>query len=160
LDALLPFDEPYRIPEETAGAIRRARERGGRIIAIGTTVVRALEHAAGSGFVRAGEGLATQRIGAASRLRVVDAILSGVHEPGSSHYELLRAFTDETTLRRMDQEMNARAYRTHEFGDSVWVERQTDTGRALFPHAIIEYPDDCAVRRIQALQRQASGRRP
>jgi S-adenosylmethionine:tRNA ribosyltransferase-isomerase len=126
LDALLPFDEPYRISESTARAIqcRQAIQcKGGRIIAVGTTVVRALEHsAAGGNGVRAGEGMATQRIGACSRLGVVDAILSGTHEPASSHYELLRAFADDATLRRMDDELNGRGYRTHEFGDSVFVE--------------------------------------
>ena len=73
--------------------------------------------------VRAGEGLATQRIGAATHLRVVDAILSGTHEPGTSHYELLRAFTDDATLGRVNDELAARGYRTHEFGDSVLIER-------------------------------------
>ena len=124
LDRLLPFDEPYRIPEATARAVRRARARGGRVVAVGTSVVRALEHAAvGDGQVRAGEGLATQHLGPSSRLRVVDAILSGTHEPGTSHYELLRAFLDDATLRRTSAEMDARGYRTHEFGDSVLIER-------------------------------------
>ena len=124
LDRLLPLDEPYRIPEVTALAIQRARERGGRIIAVGTTVVRALEHAAtDDGRVRAGEGIATQRIGPSSRLRVVDAILSGTHEPGTSHYELLRAFLDDATLERATRELDDRNYLTHEFGDSVLIER-------------------------------------
>jgi S-adenosylmethionine:tRNA ribosyltransferase-isomerase len=124
LDALLPFDEPYRIPRSTALAIHQARAAGGRVIAIGTTVVRALEHAASSGgAVRAGEGLATQRIGQATRLRAADAILTGVHEPGTSHYELLRAFLDDQTLRRADQELIAHDYRKHEFGDSIFLER-------------------------------------
>jgi S-adenosylmethionine:tRNA ribosyltransferase-isomerase len=128
LDALLPFDEPYRIPESTALAIRRTLARHGRIIAIGTTVVRALEHAAAfDGSVRAGEGLATQRIGATTLLRVVDAILSGTHEPGTSHYDLLRAFTDDTTLRRADRELNEHDYRLHEFGDSIFIERKAPT---------------------------------
>jgi len=124
LDRLLPFDEPYRIPEATALAIRRAKARGRRIIAVGTSVVRALEHAAeGDGQVRGGEGLATQRLGPASRLRVVDAILSGTHEPGTSHYELLRAFLDDATLLRTSAELDAGGYLTHEFGDSVLIER-------------------------------------
>ena len=124
LDALLPFDEPYRIPISTAVAIGQARSQGRRIIAVGTTVVRALEHAAGlEGIVRAGEGIATQRIGASSRLRITDAIVSGTHEPGTSHYELLRAFADDDLLGRMDDELDAHAYRTHEFGDSVFLER-------------------------------------
>jgi S-adenosylmethionine:tRNA ribosyltransferase-isomerase len=123
LDRRLPFDEPYCIPHATACAIYQTQGRGGRIIAVGTTVVRALEHAAArDGRVRAGEGLATQRLNAASPLRVVDALLSGTHEPGTSHYELLRAFTDDATLRRANEELDAHGYRTHEFGDSVFIE--------------------------------------
>ena len=125
LDRLLPFDEPYRIPVATANAVGRAKAGGGRVVAVGTTVVRALEHAAASdGRLRAGFGLATQRLGAESRLRVVDAILSGTHEAGTSHYELLRAFLDDDTLRRTTAELDARGYLTHEFGDSVLIERQ------------------------------------
>ncbi|HVF92272.1 MAG TPA: S-adenosylmethionine:tRNA ribosyltransferase-isomerase, partial [Blastocatellia bacterium] len=124
LDRLLPFDEPYRIPEATALAVCRARARGGRVVAVGTSVVRALEHAAtGDGLVRSGEGIATQRIGPATRLRVIDAILSGTHEPGTSHYELLRAFLDDATLLRASAELDEGGYRTHEFGDSVLIER-------------------------------------
>ena len=92
-------------------------------MAIGTTVVRGLEHAADAGGqVYAGYGLATQRIHAGSRLRIVDTILSGTHEPGTSHYELLRAFTDESTLRRASEQLDAYGYRTHEFGDSILIE--------------------------------------
>ena len=94
------------------------------MIAVGTTVVRALEQAATfDGSIRAGAGLATLRIGAATPLCVVDAILTGVHEPGASDYALLHAFANENTLRRMDGQRNERGYRTHEFGDSVFVER-------------------------------------
>jgi S-adenosylmethionine:tRNA ribosyltransferase-isomerase len=125
LDRRLPFDEPYRIPATTARAIRHAKNRGGRIVAIGTTVVRALEHAALiDGTVRAGAGIATQRIGPDTALRVVDAIVSGTHEPGTSHYELLRAFVDDATLLRAATELDARDYQTHEFGDSIFVERR------------------------------------
>jgi len=124
LDALLPFDEPYYIPPATALAISHAHLLGRRVVAIGTTVVRALEHAARpAGSVWSGAGLATQRIGRTSRLGVVDAMLSGTHEPGTSHYELLRAFMDDDALRRMNEELGAADYRTHEFGDSVFVER-------------------------------------
>ena len=123
LDALLPFDEPYDIPATTASAIAHARRQGGRVVAIGTTVVRALEHAAAAdGSVHVGAGLANQRIGPSSRLQVVGAILSGVHEPGTSHYQLLRAFTDDASLERMVVEMNAHNYRGHEFGDSVFIQ--------------------------------------
>jgi S-adenosylmethionine:tRNA ribosyltransferase-isomerase len=125
LDALLPFDEPYRIPPITARMIARIRAIGGRVIAIGTTVVRALEDASEpGGLVLAGNGLATGRIGRDSSLQVVDAILSGTHEPGTSHHELLRAFADPETLGRIDRELIRSDYRTHEFGDSVFVERK------------------------------------
>ena len=113
----LPFDEPYRVPASTASAIRRARARGGRIVAVGTTVVRALEHSGG----RAGEGVADQRIGADTRLRVVDAILSGTHEPHESHYQVLRAFQRDDVLARAEVALEASSYRTHEFGDSVLI---------------------------------------
>jgi S-adenosylmethionine:tRNA ribosyltransferase-isomerase len=130
LDARLPFDEPYDIPGTTAHAIERARLEGRRIVAVGTTVVRALEHAAGNdGRVLQGTGLANQRIGPSTPLRIVNAILSGVHEPGTSHYQLLRAFADDTTLGRMQREMVARDYRTHEFGDSVLIEAQSTVCR-------------------------------
>jgi S-adenosylmethionine:tRNA ribosyltransferase-isomerase len=123
LDARLPFDEPYEIPHATASAVKRARDDGRRVVAIGTTVVRALEHAARiDGIVRPGPGVATQRIGAASRLRVVHVILSGVHEPATSHYQLLRAFASDDALHNAEEAMDALGYRTHEFGDSVLIE--------------------------------------
>jgi len=125
LDACLPFDEPYRIPASTAEAIGTARARGGRIVAVGTTVVRALESAAlGDGRVRPGPGLATQRIGPRTRLRVADAVLTGTHEPGTSHFELLRAFAADAILRRATRELDLRGYRTHEFGDFVFLQKE------------------------------------
>jgi len=125
LDARLPFDEPYHIPSATSAAIDRTRAGGGRVVAVGTTVVRALEHAADvCGRVKAGYGIATTRIDEKTRLRVVDVILSGVHEPATSHYQLLRAFTDSETLVRATELMSALDYRTHEFGDSVLIVAQ------------------------------------
>jgi len=128
LDARLPLDEPYEIPAATARAIARARAEGRRIVAIGTTVVRALEYAAtGRGSVKAGAGVATQRITETSRLQIVDTIVSGVHEPATSHHQLLRAFADRATLDDADAVMDACGYRTHEFGDSVWFDRRLET---------------------------------
>jgi len=128
LDARLPFDEPYRVPVRTAAAIRRAKRRGGRIVAVGTTVVRALVHSGG----RAGEGVADQRVGAGTRLRVVDAMLSGTHAPDESHYQVLRAFQRDDVLARAESALEASNYRTHEFGDSVLIFSQQDSevGRA------------------------------
>lgn len=84
--------------------------------------MRALEDAATEDdHLRGGEGLAKGRIGPSTRLKIVDAILSGTHEPGTSHYELLRAFLEDSTLERTTRELDALGYRTHEFGDSVLI---------------------------------------
>ena len=134
LDRRLPFDEPYFISESTAAAVSRTHAHGGRIVAVGTTVVRGLEHAAErEGIVRAGDGVADQRVGPASRLRIVDAMLSGTHEPGSSHYLMLRAFLDEGTLAEADAALESLRYRTHEFGDSVLIERRAGSAAAAWP---------------------------
>src|SRR5580704_10899222 len=124
LDRRLPFEEFYRIPEACASAINSAKSRSGRVIAIGTSVVRALESAGTDGTVRAGEGRASGRIARGARLRIVDAILTGVHQPGESHYELLRAFADDGVLDHVRAAVEERDYRAHEFGDSLLIERQ------------------------------------
>jgi S-adenosylmethionine:tRNA ribosyltransferase-isomerase len=124
LDLRLPFDEPYRIPEHTATAINRAKSKNRRIIAIGTTVVRALESAANAdGSVRPGDGVASGRIVRETPLRVVDAILTGVHQPGESHFELLRAFANDAVLEQISETFDQHNYRPHEFGDSILIER-------------------------------------
>jgi S-adenosylmethionine:tRNA ribosyltransferase-isomerase len=131
LDARLPFDEPYRIPGRTAAAVVAARSRCAPVIAIGTTVVRALEAAADAhGRLRAGAGVARGRIGRGTHLRVVDGILTGVHQPGESHFELLRAFASDGVLERMSAALSAWGYRAHEFGDSMLIERQECEPRA------------------------------
>lgn len=123
LDRRLPLPEPYEIPAHTSEAIARARAAGHHVVAIGTTVVRALEHAANpDGMIESGCGVADQRIGPSTRLRVVDAILSGAHEPDASHYDLLRAFIAAETLVRVSLELEAHEYLTHEFGDSVFID--------------------------------------
>ena len=124
LDARLPLDEPYVIPATTVAAIAAARRRGNRVVALGTTVARALEHAASQrGGLHAGSGVADNRIGAATRLALVDAIVTGTHEPATSHHALLAAFVAPATLARVDAALEAAGYRTHEFGDSVLIER-------------------------------------
>jgi S-adenosylmethionine:tRNA ribosyltransferase-isomerase len=124
LDRLLPLDEPYVIPPATAALVNRTKQCGGRVLAVGTTVVRALEHAARRrGHVRSGGGVATGRIGAQTELLVVDGIVSGMHEPGTSHYELLGAFQERDALETMAAEAEDHDYRSHEFGDAVFIER-------------------------------------
>src|SRR6516225_9294319 len=132
LDLRLPFDEPYRIPERTAVAIRRAKSKARRIIAIGTTVVRALESAFADGSVRAGDGIASKHLGRETSLRVVDTLLTGLHQPGDSHFELLRAFADETVLRQLSAVCIRNGYRIHEFGDSMLIEHRRTAVRRSF----------------------------
>jgi S-adenosylmethionine:tRNA ribosyltransferase-isomerase len=128
LDRRLPFDEPYVIPDRTASLVARAASEGRRIVAIGTTVVRALESAAmGRGAIRAGRGLASGRIGPDTDLKVVGSILTGMHQPGESHFELLQAFADADTLDRALAAANDQAYRTHEFGDVMLIESNRST---------------------------------
>lgn len=125
LDLRLPLDESYNIPQYTAGAVAHVRSHSGRIVAIGTTVVRALESAANpDGSVRAGNGIATGRIGRGTPLRVVDAILTGVHQRGDSHFELLRAFATDVLLEKVLEAFRTHDFRPHDFGDSMLIHRQ------------------------------------
>jgi S-adenosylmethionine:tRNA ribosyltransferase-isomerase len=131
LDARLPLPEPYHLPAGTVEAIVQARGRGGRVVALGTTVARALEDsAARHGRPRTGMAVAQLRLGHRTPLRVVDVLVSGTHEPGTSHYELLHAFAPDPTLLRMSRALEAWGYRTHEYGDSVWLERAQAMGDA------------------------------
>ena len=121
LDALLPLPEPYEVPARTAQALRETRAFGGRVIAAGTTVVRSLESAAARGTVEPGPGVARLRVDASHALRSVDAILTGMHEPGASHFELLTAFAPPDLLSQAHARAEACGYLAHEFGDSMLV---------------------------------------
>ena len=123
VDAALPMRESYDVPVETAAAIAATRARGGRVIAVGTTVVRALESAAlqGGGTVVAGSRDTDLVVGSGHALRVVDAIFTGMHEPGTSHDTLLQAFAPQDLLLRAFQGAQQRGFVGHEFGDSMLV---------------------------------------
>jgi S-adenosylmethionine:tRNA ribosyltransferase-isomerase len=120
LDALLPLPEGFEIPAATVTAVRAARAAGGRVVAVGTTVVRALEAAADGGELRPGPGRAELRIDGRRPLSVVNGVLTGVHEPGTGHFELLRALAPEALLLEAHAHSEAAGYLTHEFGDS-WL---------------------------------------
>jgi S-adenosylmethionine:tRNA ribosyltransferase-isomerase len=125
LDLQLPFDEPYCIPRRTVSAINHAKSKSRRVIAVGTTVVRALESATNAdGSVHVGNGVAKGRIGRNTRIRTVDAILTGVHRPDESHFGLLEAFVDDPVLAKISQAFINHGYRPHEFGDSILIERR------------------------------------
>jgi len=120
LDAALPLPEPYEIPSRTASLVRGTRRRGGRVVAVGTTVVRALEGAAlEDGLPRPGAGETDLVISPRFRPRVVDGLLSGVHEPRESHHRLLGAFAPRELLEAGLERAVAEGYHNHEFGDSM-----------------------------------------
>ncbi|HSD87516.1 MAG TPA: S-adenosylmethionine:tRNA ribosyltransferase-isomerase [Kofleriaceae bacterium] len=122
LDRALPWPERYEIPRRTVELIAATRARGGRVIAIGTTVVRALESAAVlDGKIEAGSGIATLRLDADYPLRVVDGLVSGLHSPGESHFDLLSAFAPRERLARAIELAAAEGLSSHELGDTCLI---------------------------------------
>lgn len=123
LDAALPLPERFDIPRETVDSIERARARGARVVAVGTTVVRALEGSAAlhAGRPTEGEGVTDLRLGPGFRPKVVDGLLTGVHEAGTSHYALLEAFVAPATLAAATRYAEEEGYLSHEFGDAMLV---------------------------------------
>jgi S-adenosylmethionine:tRNA-ribosyltransferase-isomerase (queuine synthetase) len=118
-----PYPEPYDVPPATArlvNHVRAQRERtgGGRVIAAGTTVVRALETAAGpDGRVTASAGWTSHVVTPQTGVRAVDGLLTGLHEPRSSHLRMLAAFAGPDLLARCYAEAISSEYLWHEFGD-------------------------------------------
>jgi S-adenosylmethionine:tRNA ribosyltransferase-isomerase len=87
------------------------------VIAIGTTVVRALEASGGA----VGHGVATLRLSAGYRPAIVDGLVSGLHVPGESHYDLLRAFASHARLQRALALAADRGLSSHELGDACMI---------------------------------------
>lgn len=113
-----PYPERYRVPAETARLVNAVHEWGGRVIAAGTTVVRALETvSAPDGTVSAGEGLTSLVITPERGVRALDGLLTGWHEPSSSHLQMLEAVAGRKLLRRSYEAAQTHGYRFHEFGD-------------------------------------------
>ncbi|MFO0677782.1 MAG: S-adenosylmethionine:tRNA ribosyltransferase-isomerase [Polyangiaceae bacterium] len=137
LDRRLPFPETYEIPPETVRAVEGAHARGGRVVAIGTSVVRALEgNVADHGTLRAGTWTTDLRIGPSHALRVVDALLTGMHERGVSHFDLLQAFVRAPRLDRAHAFAESRGFFAHEFGDTMLAFASPDVrGRQPFTTA-------------------------
>jgi S-adenosylmethionine:tRNA ribosyltransferase-isomerase len=114
-----PLAEPYRVPEVTAELVNATRAAGRRVVAVGTTVTRALETlAAPDGWVSAGAGWTDLVLGPDRPARVVDGIITGWHEPGASHLSLLEAVAGRELVARAYDEALRTGYLWHEFGDS------------------------------------------
>ena len=113
-----PYPERYDVPAPTARLVDHVRREGGRVIAVGTTVVRALETAvADDGSVRASRGWTSHVVTPEEGVHVVDGLLTGLHEPRSSHLRMLTAVAGEDLLEEVYDEALEREYKWHEFGD-------------------------------------------
>jgi S-adenosylmethionine:tRNA ribosyltransferase-isomerase len=117
-----PAPEWYRVPATTAAQINSARRSGGRVIAIGTTAVRALETVTDSdGVIHPGEGWTELVVRRDHRITSVDGLLTGWHEPGASHLAMLEAIAGIDLVATSYREALSEGYLWHEFGDSHLV---------------------------------------
>ncbi|MEW6129515.1 MAG: S-adenosylmethionine:tRNA ribosyltransferase-isomerase [Acidobacteriota bacterium] len=116
IDAVLPLAEKFEIPPTTMEMIRQTRSKRGRVIAVGTSVVRALESAS-LGLA----GFTELKLSSGHKLQFVDGIITGTHEVSESHYQLLGAFLPASILARVSQHLDDHDYLTHEFGDACLI---------------------------------------
>jgi S-adenosylmethionine:tRNA ribosyltransferase-isomerase len=117
-----PYAERYEVPAATAALVEHVRTRNprqGRVIAVGTTVVRALETAVdGQGRVGPSQGWTEHVVTPEPGVRAVDGLLTGLHEPESSHLMMLAAIGGEELIRKTYESALAERYLWHEFGDT------------------------------------------
>jgi S-adenosylmethionine:tRNA ribosyltransferase-isomerase len=119
-----PFPEQYEVPSSTARLVNLVHAAGSRVIAVGTTVVRALETVARpDGTVAAGEGWTGLVIDPDRGVRAVDGLVTGWHEPEASHLLMLAAIAGQDLLERSYQAALDHGYLWHEFGDSHLILR-------------------------------------
>jgi S-adenosylmethionine:tRNA ribosyltransferase-isomerase len=119
-----PQPERYRVPVSTAALVQLTRRNGGRVIAIGTTVTRALESVAREdGSVSAGEGWTDLVLGSQRPARTVDGIVTGWHAPEASHLDLLESVVGPALVRTAYAAALEENYLWHEFGDSCLLFR-------------------------------------
>jgi S-adenosylmethionine:tRNA ribosyltransferase-isomerase len=117
-----PYPERYQVPAASARLVGAVRSWGGRVVAVGTTVVRALETVAEpGGTIRAGSGWTGLVVTPARGLRAVDGLLTGWHEPEASHLHMLEAVAGAGLLERSYRAALERGYLWHEFGDSQLI---------------------------------------
>jgi S-adenosylmethionine:tRNA ribosyltransferase-isomerase len=115
--------EWYSIPAETAAMIEKARAAKGRVVAVGTTALRALESAAAGGVLRAGTGETRLFITPGYEFRVVDRLITNFHLPKSTLLMLVSAFAGVENIRRAYAHATAQRYRFFSYGDAMLIER-------------------------------------
>jgi S-adenosylmethionine:tRNA ribosyltransferase-isomerase len=113
-----PYKEWFEVPQDTVDAIHRTKAMGGRVIAVGTTVVRAVESSAdASGQLIASRGWTELVVTPERGVRFVDGLLTGFHEPKASHLAMLEAIAGRAHLRKTYEAALEKGYLWHEFGD-------------------------------------------
>lgn len=123
VEAQSMYPEPFAVSQETSAAVNRTHAAGGRVIAVGTTVVRALESAWAPEGVRSMAGFTRIFVNPDRGVHAVDGLLTGFHDPVTSHLALLAAFLGVDGVRRAYAEAIRVGYLWHEFGDSHLVLR-------------------------------------
>ena len=118
------YPEPFEVSESTAQLVNRTRDQGHRVVAIGTTVVRALESAWTPDGMRARQGFTRLFVHPEHPVRAVDGLLTGFHDPVTSHLAMLAAFIGLPRVKEAYREAIANGYRWHEFGDSHLILRK------------------------------------
>jgi S-adenosylmethionine:tRNA ribosyltransferase-isomerase len=121
LSAHVMHAERYVVPEELVAAVARCRAAGGRVVAVGTTVLRALESAAAQGPLRAGAGETRLFITPGYDFRIVDALLTNFHLPESTLLMLVSAFAGREAVLSAYAHAVAQRYRFFSYGDAMWV---------------------------------------
>ncbi len=115
----LPLPERFAVPEPTARLVNLTRLAGRRVVAVGTTVTRALESASDlDGTVRPSRGWTDLVLGTEHRARIVDGLITGWHDPEASHLALLEAVAGPALVKAAYAEADRAGYLGHEFGDS------------------------------------------
>jgi S-adenosylmethionine:tRNA ribosyltransferase-isomerase len=120
--------EWYRVPQETVDAVAATIARGGRVVAVGTTSLRALESAAAAGRLQAGSGETTLFVTPGFRFRVVDRLLTNFHLPKSTLLMLVSAFSGYDSIRAAYAHAIAQRYRFFSYGDAMLLERAPVSG--------------------------------
>ena len=118
------YPEPFHVSEATADLVNRTRDAGHRVVAIGTTVVRALESAWTPDGLRPRHGFTRLFVHPGNPVRSVDGLLTGFHDPVTSHVAMLAAFIGVPRVMEAYREAIANGYRWHEFGDSHLILRK------------------------------------
>ncbi|GAB5492192.1 MAG: S-adenosylmethionine:tRNA ribosyltransferase-isomerase [Phototrophicaceae bacterium] len=117
------YPEPFEIPQQTAQIVNQAKKEGRRVIAVGTTVVRSLESAWDGAQIKATSGFTRLYIHPKVGLNVVDGLITGLHDPVTSHLAMLYTIANESLIKEAYQEAIQEGYLWHEFGDSHLILR-------------------------------------